>query len=313
MPRAEDRLAHLRKLLETVVAGREQKIMLLEVANEGWQNGFRGAEGVAQLREFAEYLSCRTEVPIAITSNHDWPAPGRAECFELVYANSAADIATWHFSRDRRSEEGWRPVYDCWELAGRAGFPPVSSNEPIGPGASVDSEVDPVRLTLAACCAYAASAPMYVFHSEAGVFGKTPFAETPGITSMQHAVGLLPGDLARWERNDGREAGAPFTAFAGGRANCYWPDVADAADGCVRNYGSRRRGRFVCLPVGIRPGGLQLEAREAVEYAVHDPVTGECVQSGRLAIGGRLQLPPGRGGWIVLGSTADGTNQKPGP
>lgn len=33
----------MRRLLSDVVQGREQKIMLIEVANEAWQNGFPGA------------------------------------------------------------------------------------------------------------------------------------------------------------------------------------------------------------------------------------------------------------------------------
>ena len=76
MPDKEARIEHMRKLLADVVPGREHKIILLEVANEAWQNGFPGDEGVADLREFAKYLGDRTEIPVAITSNHDWPELG---------------------------------------------------------------------------------------------------------------------------------------------------------------------------------------------------------------------------------------------
>ena len=96
MPRREDRIEHMRRLLAEVVAGREDKIILLEVANEGWQNGFDGQQGVADLREFTRYLADRTEVPVATTSHHEGS-------FDELYRESAADIATWHFSRDRRS------------------------------------------------------------------------------------------------------------------------------------------------------------------------------------------------------------------
>jgi hypothetical protein len=164
MPDKEDRIEHMRRLLAEVIAGREQKVILLEVANEAWQNGFPGPAGVTDLREFAEYLADRTKVPIAITSNHE-------DDFAKIYANSAADIATWHFSRDRRIDDGWKPVYDCWEAGDRGGFPPASSNEPIGPGSSVAAENSPIRLVMAAAFAFAAKLPMYVFHSEDGVFG----------------------------------------------------------------------------------------------------------------------------------------------
>ncbi len=206
MPNKADRIEHMRRLLADVVPGREHKIILLEVANEAWQNGFPGDEGVADLREFAKYLADRTEIPIAITSNHDWPEPGGIRAFTQIYADSAADVATWHFSRDRRTDDGWQPVYDCWELGDRAGFLPVSSNEPIGPGSSVNSEREPIRLVMAAAFAYAAKLPMYVFHSEAGVFGKSRFEEMPGIDRFRHVLRLLPPDLPNWERNDGQEA-----------------------------------------------------------------------------------------------------------
>ena len=221
MPNKSDRIEHMRRILADVVPGREHKIILLEVANEAWQNGFPGDEGVADLREFARYLADRTEIPIAITSNHDWPEPGGTKAFTQIYADSAADIATWHFSRDRRTDDGWQPVYDCWEVGDQAGFPPVSSNEPIGPGSSVNSEHEPIRLVMAAAFAYAAKLPMYVFHSEAGVIGKSRFEEMPGIDRFRHVLRLLPPDLPNWERNDGQEARAPFTVFADGKPNRY--------------------------------------------------------------------------------------------
>jgi len=73
MPVKADRIEHMRRLLSEVVAGREHKLMLLEVANEAWKNGFPEEQGVVDLREFAAYLAERTEVPVAITSNPYFP------------------------------------------------------------------------------------------------------------------------------------------------------------------------------------------------------------------------------------------------
>src|SRR5687767_14543994 len=115
MPDKPARIEHMRKLLAEVVPGREQKIILLEVANEAWQNGFPEDQGVADLREFAKFLNERTDIPVGITSNHDWPDLGSPRAFEQVYARASADLATWHFSRDRRTDAGWKPVYDCWD------------------------------------------------------------------------------------------------------------------------------------------------------------------------------------------------------
>lgn len=293
MPQRAERMEHLRRLLTEVVPGREQKIILIEVANEAWQNGFPGDAGTQELREFTRYLAERTAIPIATTSNHE-------NEFEQVYAHSAADIATWHFSRDR-ADDGWKPVYDCWDLGARPGFPPVSSNEPIGPGASVASETSDIRLVLAAAFAYVAKLPMYVFHSQAGVFGKTSFEDTPAITKFRDLIQILPADLPAWRRNDGKEQDAPFTVFAGGEPNQYVTERPASRDGCVRNVGSRKEERFVCVPIGIRPEGLQLEARTTLEMDVIHPLTGTIFRSAKMKRDERIILPPGPGGWILLG------------
>jgi hypothetical protein len=301
MPEKEARIAHMRKLLAEVVAGREAKIIMIEVANEAWQNGFPGAEGVADLREFAEFLSARTTIPIAITSNHDGPSSGASSAFDQLYGNSAADIATWHFSRDRRTDDGWKPVYDCWEFGERAGFPPASSNEPIGPGSSVNTEREPIRLIAAAAFAFMAKLPMFVFHCEAGVFGKSRFEETPAIDQFGPLLRLLPPDVPNWQRNDGKSPDSPFIVFAKGERDRYWPEVGDSSDGCVRNIGSRNGKRFVCLPIGIKPGGLQLEARQALRFRAFDPLTGKALHSATMRAGERLTLEPGPGALLLLG------------
>ena len=80
------------------------------MANEAWQNGFLGAPGVSDLREFAQYLADRTSVPVAITSNDDTSDAG----ITALNSGSAADLATVHFSRDIGTVEGgWLPVRDC--------------------------------------------------------------------------------------------------------------------------------------------------------------------------------------------------------
>jgi hypothetical protein len=246
-------------------------------------------------------LGDRTDVPVAITSNHDWPDLGSPKGFKQVYAGSAADLSTWHFSRDQRTDDGWKPVYDCWDFGYRPGLPPVSSNEPIGPGSSVNAEREPIKLVMAAAFAYAAKLPIYVFHSEAGVFGRTRFEDTPAVDRFKHIIRLLPPDLPNWERNDGKEEGAPFTAFAVDQPNRYWPEVERAKDGCVRNTGGRKGDRFVCVPIGIRPAGLQVQARERLQITAHDPLTGEPVKSATMRQGDRLTLPQGPGALIILG------------
>lgn len=294
MPRKQDRLDYLRRLLRDVVAGREQKIILIEVANEGWQNGFPGDEGLAELREFTSYLAQRTSVPIATSSNHDRP-------FADTYAHSDADIATWHFSRDRSVDDGWKPVYDCWELGKLPGYPPVSSNEPIGPGASVASETSDIRLVMAPVFAYIAGLPMYVFHCGAGVMGRTRFEDTPCIRLLAPLIAMLPADLPSWQRSDAKDPGAPFTIYAAGLPNKTWPEAPASRDGCVRMVSASRGHDFVCAAIGIRPGGLKIQARVSVSFRVVDPLTARVVDHVEMGAGEQRTLPAGSGAWLLLG------------
>ncbi len=311
MPSKSVRKAHLDGILANI-AGREHKIIHLEVANEAWQNGFPGAQGVADLREFARYLADRTSVPVAITSNDDSSDAGIA----ALYSGSAADLATVHFSRDTRTiEGGWLSVRDCYRAGNLPGVPPVSSNEPIGPGSSVSSESDPIKLCAAAVFAYIANLPAYVYHSRAGVYGcvnccppsggEVRFESTSGINAYQHLRQMLPPDLASWVRNDGLESSAPFTVFCNGQANRYWPDVSSPTNGCDRNIGSIKGRQFVCFPMGILGGGVTLQARRPVRFQVFNPLTGEVVENLTLNVASQVTLPQGPGAWILKGSFLD--------
>jgi hypothetical protein len=240
---------------------------------------------------------------VAITSNHGGPGAGagRFGAFDRLYRDSGADLATWHFSRDRREGDGWRPVYDCWDFAQRPGCPPVVSNEPIGPGSSVNPEREPIRLVMAAAFAYGAKLPLYVFHSEAGVHGRTRFEDTPGVGEFRELVRLLPPDLPDWQRSDGEAPTDLFRVFAGVKPDRHAPEVPSAVDGCVRLALSRKGDRFAVLPLGIRPKGLEIEARLPIEWTAYDPLSGAVVASERMRPGRQATVPPGPGALIILG------------
>ena len=318
MPDKSTRQAHLDGIL-TNIAGRERQILHLEVANEAWQNGFPGSQGIADLRAFSRYLADRTSVPVAITSNGDTSDRGLI----ALYSGSGADLATVHFSRDTRTVEGgWLPVRDPYRLGNLPGVPPVSSNEPIGPGSSVSSETDPIKLCAAAVFAYLSNLPAYVYHSRAGVYGyvnsyphtgdEVRFENTAGINAYQFIRQILPPDLASWVRNDGLEPSAPFTVFCNDQSNRYWPDVSRPTDGCDRNIGSAKGREFVCFPMGVLGGGVILQARRPVQFQVFNPLSGVVVSSLTLNAGNRFTLAQGPGAYILKGIFLD-MNPPPGP
>ncbi len=297
MPEKADRIRHMETLLQTL-EGREHKVILLEVANESWQNGFPDAQGIADVREFGDYLAARTDILIALS---DTPANDNAG-LEEMYQGSAADIATEHFERDSDDVEGtWLHVRAPWRVRSADGVPPVSDNEPMGPGSSVRSENDPIKLVCAAAFAYIAQLPMYVFHSEAGVIGTTRFEDQPGIRHMRNLTSILPADLPNWTPNDGIEPAAPFTITADGLPDTYWPDARNAATGALRNIGAIRGDEFVALPMGILPGGVTLEARRDLFVEAYDPLTGLVAQSKILRKGEPFTLPQGPGAYILKG------------
>ena len=297
MPRKEARIEHMAALLE-LLAGREGKIMLLEVANEAWQNGFPGREGNADLREFGKYLADRTSIPVALSA----PPGGTNAVLQELYCGSTADIATEHFSRDIGTVEGgWLPVRDCWRVADIAGLPPASSNEPIGPGSSVSAENDPIKLVSAAVFAYIAGLPFYVFHSSAGVKGLEPFESMAGAGDYLHLRAILPPDLPSWARNDGVQPEAPFRVHCDDRPDCYWPDHPGATRGCVRACGAAKGAVFVAFPMGILDGGVELEARRAMAFRVLDPLSGAVVHDMTSNAGERFVLSKGPGAYIIKG------------
>lgn len=165
----------------------------------------------------------------------------------------------------------------------------------------MNSEREPIRLVMAAAFAYGAKLPLYVFHGEAGVHGRTRFEDTPGVDRFSASVRRLPADLPSWKRSDGKAPTDLFRVFAGGMPDRYAPEVPSAADGCVRLALSRKGDRFAALPVGIRPRGLEIEARRPIEWTAYDPLSGAVVASGRARQGQRATVPPGPGALVILG------------
>jgi len=297
MPNSSDRYTHMDNVLANL-AGREHKVIQIEVANEGWQNGFPD-ESIT--RSFADYLADRTNIPVSITSPVDTSNSG----IQAMYGASAADIATVHFSRDiSTSEGGWLPVRDCWRVADLyPGVPPVSNNEPIGAGSSVSSENDPIKLCSAAVFSWIANLPMYVYHSRAGVLGDVTFEGSAGFSAYQWLREILPPDLPNWTRNDGKESAAPFTAYCLGQANKYWTDISRATNGCHRNIGGIKNSDFVCYPQGILSGGVVLEARQQVTFRIYNPLTGQVVMdTTTMNTGEQFSLTQGPGAYIIKGT-----------
>ena len=294
MPNEADRYTHMDNIVANV-GGRDHKVIFIEIANEYYQNGLT----VDQLRAYGAYMNSRTGRLIALS------APcGDNNALISLYSGSAADIATEHFSRDIFTfEGGWLPVRDCWRVVGLSGVPACTSNEPVGPGSSVSTENDPIKLVSAACFAWTAGLPGYVYHTTAGVAGDKRFEDMAGSHDFKYLKSIMPAALASWTRNDGLEAASPFTVYCNGVANTYWTSNPGASTGCHRNIGARKDDEFLCYPQGILSGGVTLQAREQLNFTVYNPMTGAVVMGPITKNPGeQLTLSQGPGAYIIKGT-----------
>ena len=202
---------------------RAHKVFAVEIANEGIQNGFDGAAGVAELRALAARLSAATDVPVAITA----PSSGSPQALCDLYGDAAADIITVHHDRDVKGPLAqWGPVAQFLRApvpaAGCTRRLPavVVNNEPIGPASSVADERDPLRLAMGFVSTFLGGHAAYVLHAGAGVRGggavdrdagrAADFSAVPGFDAMARALTAAkrytPPGLAAWPgnaRNDG--------------------------------------------------------------------------------------------------------------
>jgi hypothetical protein len=286
-------LAEKEALVQTflaMAAGREHKILYFEIANEAWQNGFGGDQGIAELRQLSQSMKSLSPNLVAAS------APPSAACgdAQAIYAGEVADLATIHFDRDISQVEGpWRPVWQPWEHQFCAGLPVGSNNEPIGPGSSVAEEQEPVRLVAGAIATYVSGLPIYVFHSHAGVRGDEDLWTAAGIDRFTAMRAILPPDLPDWTQTDAPSDDAPFTVFAGENGqlipDAMWVDLGAPESGVVRAHGAVRDPEFVVFPIGIL-GSVTVAPRRPMIFDVIDPMTGAVIASHDLETDQQVQI-----------------------
>jgi hypothetical protein len=290
IPEPADRVALVDRFL-AMSRGREHKIMHFEVANESFQNGFGGPAGIQQIRQLAERLASGTTIPIAVSDSegHD------CEAHLTLYRDLKVEILTEHFTRDVNGPlRNWEPVLAPWGTLTCKGLPPiVSSNEPIGPESSVNSEPDPVRLVGAALSSYLAGVAMYVLHTDAGVWGRRRLMDMPNAEQTLAAFSAmkkyLPPDIVNWRRHRHDSAEHPFIPHAGSARGAIWPDGHN--DGAAELLAGVKEDQFFVVPVGV-VNSLKLEARRAMTFEVLHPLTGARIEQHTLAAGQSVNLRP---------------------
>jgi hypothetical protein len=267
-----------------------ERIVMLEVANEAYQNGI---EDVNELRALGARLAERTVTPVALSAF----AAGQA-C--ATNAGSSADLTSVHYDRDTRGDP-WRAVWQPWnwpaafDAACRGRLPPAINNEPIGPQSSVSEDDDPERLVMAYVMTFLGQNAAYVLHTGAGIRGgghgdrvrkrSANLWEVPrldvALAGIQRTRSYLPAGLANWSR---RAATSPQHPFLG----------------TSQVYAATSGETFIAALVR-RSDAPALRARRAAEVEVYRPLAPEPVARLRVARGGEVSLP-GAGAFVLKGT-----------
>lgn len=281
-PREADREAVVERFVQ-MARGREKKILAFEVANEFWQNGFGGPEGVRQLRTFARRLRS-TSVPVAASAHKDQLCP--------IYAAGGVDFASVHFDRSSPAAR-WTPLDRPWRLARQAGqlaaceLPEwASNNEPLGPGSSIPQPLTALNVVMSAVNTYLAGVPVYVFHTGPGVrddpthpkgLRPSELKELPDaerfFSGLQAVKRYLPADVASWRSMNAADDEFPLTVQ--GKA--------------AASLAAARGRRFVVAVSGIR-GAMTLVARSPMTVKRIDPMSGRVAETRDLKRGESLRL-----------------------
>ena len=270
----------------SLARGREHKIFAFEIANEAWHNGFRGTEGLAELRRLGKRLNDKTTVLVALSS----PAKGAA-C--ATYAQSGADVMTLHYERGFGAEGPLGPLVRPWSFPAaydrkcRGQLPPVVfSNEPIGPESSVRQDDSSSRIAAGYVMTFLAGNAAYVLHAGPGIRGggaadissklrrHANFDELPSFKPIAAALGAakeyLPPGLANWTRHEPNAPTAPIRGFD-------------------RLYTATSGSQFIVLAVGLtKPVTVRAHVNAAID--IRDLVTGKVIKSLKVSSGDPIEL-----------------------
>ncbi len=277
-PRRGDRDALIERFL-TMSRGRERKILAFEVANEFWNNGFDGEDGINQLRTYAARLRAASSIPVAASAHRD----------ELcgLYGAGAVDFATIHFDRGT-PDARWAPLNTPWNVARRPGrfaaceMPEeATNNEPAGPGAYSSESIRPIEIVMSAVNTYLSGIPVYVFHSGPGVRDDPTHPERlrpvgfdqlrdaalifDGLSEVKH---YIPPGVLTWRSFTATDRDFPFTVTGPVQV------AIGATDGR----------RFVVALSGIA-GRARLVARKGVTVRQIDPMTGTAADAEKVKSG----------------------------
>ena len=303
-----DPMAIAQKVVPVITAGRQHKILNLEVANESYGRPLT----LAAMQAAGRYLRQNLPNLVALSSGEGLNsyAPGstdwRADYVSVYMPADAANLGTIHMDRGY-GDFGWREVRQPWDWKD---FPfPVSHNEPIGPRSSVAEETDPVRLAMLRAVGLINGVGAFILHNGAGVAGRVDpghnrpanLWEVPGIDAVMDAVrgvdAWMPPRVGEGNHWNNAWTGNPWVADA------FWSDGAD--HGVNRNYTVSTSDGWVSTVAGVKDRAVFTASRHS-RVEVFDVLKGK-TREVELPAGQSLTLVPdsldsnGYGAFIIVG------------
>jgi hypothetical protein len=296
------------KAATVINAGRTQKIMNIEVANESYQRPVT----LQQMVDAGRYLRQNTPNLVALSSGEglstyvpnstDW----RTDYVNTYMPSDAANLGTIHMDRTF-GDLGWRAERQPWDWKD-FNFP-VSHNEPIGPRSSVQEETDPARLAMLRAVGLINGVGAFVLHNGSGVTGQVDpthnrpanLWEVPGIDAVMKAVrgidAWMPPRAGEGQHWNNGWAGDPCNADA------FWASGAD--HGVNRNYSVSTADGWISTEAGIDDHVVLTMSRNS-RVEIFDILTGK-VNEVTLNAGDTLTLTPsskdnnGYGAFVIVG------------
>jgi hypothetical protein len=219
-------------LLCEALKGKEHKVQMIEIANEGWQNGFSGDSGAKELKDLAARVRSHLPNVLIATTCPQATDDITPDMIKKYYQNCpAATCQTLHFSRSTKAPDGlWRPTRKPWReshfsVDGCCQL--CSNNEPRGPESSGTETNDPLLLAMDAVVSWQCGVGMYLLHTGAGIHGTgdprgsgpeddrpANLWETVNIDAICNGIltvrALLPPDLPNFSKFQSNASNAPF-------------------------------------------------------------------------------------------------------
>jgi hypothetical protein len=302
-----DPLTLAQKVAPVINAGRQHKILDVEIANE---SSLRPVT-LQQLQDAGRYLVQNIPNLVALSSaeglsvyapSGTWPG----DYGPTLVPQGIATLGTVHMDRTF-GDDGWRETRQPWDFKD---LPfPVSHNEPIGPRSSVAEETDPMRLAMLRAVGLINGVGAFVLHNGSGVTGQVDPAhnrpanlwEVPGIDDIMNVVrGIddwMPQRAGEGQHWNNGWAGDPWVADA------FWGDGAD--HGVNRNYSASTPDGWISTEAGVKDHVVLTASRHS-RVEIFDIVKGKTLEV-ELQAGQTLTLTPdsrddhGYGAFIIVG------------